>query len=136
MMREVFANEHYRVEFSSEPRLIRVTRSPVPQLAQHLAPLVEELLDAVSPLRPAPVLVDMRQVRGNNDPEFERAALVAMRRLLVGFSKVAILVHSAVGRLHFQRMGRQVGEALHIFCEEEAALWFLLDPAQIGRAHV
>lgn len=128
-MREVFANEHYRVEFSSEPRLIRVTRTQVPQSAQLLAPLVEEIIRVLGPLRPAPVLVDMRRAPGNNDPEFERAALVALRQLLRGFSRVAILVHSAVGRLHFQRMSRAGGEALHIFCEEEEALWFLRDQA-------
>lgn len=129
MMREVFASEHYRVDFSSEPRLIRVTRTQVPQSAQLLAPLVDEIVGVVSSLRPAPVLIDMRLAPGNNDPEFERAATAALRRLLRGFSKVAILVHSAVGRLHFQRMSRESGEALHIFFEEEEALWFLRDPA-------
>lgn len=125
MMREVFRNEHYLVEYSSELRLIRMTRSAVPQSAQILMPLLDELFDAVRALRPARVLIDMRQAPGNNDPEFEKAALAGLRQLLRGFGKVAILLQSAVGRLHFQRMSREMGESLHLFSDEDEALRFL-----------
>lgn len=128
MRREVFRNEHYLVEFSSEPRLIRLTRSAVPQSAHLLAPLVDEISDVVSSLRPANVLIDMRQAPGNNDPAFEKAALVALRQLVRGFGKVAILLQSAVGRLHFQRMSRELGESLHLFSDEDEALRFLRAP--------
>lgn len=125
MMREVFRNEHYRVEFGAEQRIIRLVRTAVPQTTQLMASLVSELLGALQPLRPAHILLDMRLAPGNNDPEFEQAALVALRRLLRGFGKVAVLVHSAVGRLHFQRMSRESGQDLHIFSDESEALRFL-----------
>lgn len=125
MMREVFRNEHYRIEFDAEQRIIRLTRTTMPQSVQLLASLVSQLLGALQPLRPAHVLLDMRLAPGNNDPEFEQAALVALRRLLRGFGRVAVLVHSAVGRLHFQRMSRESGQDLHIFSEESEALRFL-----------
>lgn len=125
MMREVLRNGHYRVDFSAEQRIIRMVRTTTPQTVQQLAPLVSELLGAVQPLRPAHILLDMRLAPGNNDPEFEQAALVALRRLLRGFGTVAVLVHSAVGRLHFQRMSRESGHDLHIFSDETEALRYL-----------
>ena len=125
MMRDVFHNDHYDVEFDAEARLIKVTRSAVPQSATLLNPLVDEILNVVEPLRPARVLIDMRQAPGNNDPAFEAVAMRATRRLIAGFGEVAVLTQTAVGRLHFQRLNRGQKSPLHVFMDEAEATHFL-----------
>ena len=125
MMREVFHNDHYRVDFDAEARLIRMTRSAVPQSADLLDALVTELLQVVQPLRPARVLIDMRLAPGNNSPAFEQVAMRATGRLTAGFGEVAVLIQTAVGRLHFQRLGRGTRQPLHVFMDEAEALEFL-----------
>jgi hypothetical protein len=42
---------------------------------------------------------------GRNDPELERASVEWRRALSTDFERVAILVRSAVGKLHIQRLG-------------------------------
>ena len=125
MLRDVFHNDHYRVEFDPDTRLIRITRSALPQSAALLENLVTELRTAVEPLRPAHVLIDMRLAPGNNDPAFEQVASAATRRLVSGFGQVAVLIQTAVGRLHFQRLNRGGYQLMHIFMDEAEALRFL-----------
>lgn len=125
MLSEVFRNDHYQVQFNSETRLIRVIRTAEPQSISGLLALASELLPILNPLRPAHVLLDMRRAPGNNDPAFEQGTNTAMRQILVGFSEVAVLVQTAIGRLHFQRIIRASGQPLRIFTDEAEALRFL-----------
>ena len=123
----LFHNDHYHVEFTPETRVIRLTRSPVVQSVAMLDGLVNDLLKVLVPLRPARVLIDMRLAPGNNDPAFEQTALGATSRLIHGFGHVAVLVQTAVGRLHFQRLNRENPKPLHVFLDEAEALRFLME---------
>jgi hypothetical protein len=75
------------------------------------------------------VLVDLRAgPPGRNDPEFERASEDWRKSLAGNLDRVAILVRTAVGKLHIQRLGREVGRAPAIFMDEAEALAFLRAP--------
>ena len=134
MLREVSRNDYYRVEFDPEERLLRLTRSATPQAGSEIEPLVTKLTMIVNPLRPARLLIDMRLAPGNNDPKFEQAGIAALQRLHAEFSAVAVLIRSAVGRLHFQRMMRESGQHLHVFFEEAEALHYLREQSLIPPA--
>jgi hypothetical protein len=71
--------------------------------------------------------LDLRLVRGNNDPRFEEALrpkLLRMRRL---FPLMARLTQTASGHLQIQRMARERGDGATsgIFTDEAAAFAFL-----------
>jgi hypothetical protein len=134
MRRDIHRNDHYRVDFDDETRLIRMTRSAVPQSVAMLDAITSEMVQVLGPLRPARVLIDMRLAPGNNTPEFEQAAVVATRRLLNGFSAVAVLIQTAIGKLHFQRLNRGSQWQLQVFSDEAEALRFLVElPLSGGR---
>jgi hypothetical protein len=72
------------------------------------------------------LLIDLRGgPPGRNDPEFERASEQWRRSLSEDFERVAILVRTAVGKLHIQRLGREIGREPSIFMDEAEALKFL-----------
>jgi hypothetical protein len=69
--------------------------------------------------------VDLRRARARNDPEFERAMEPHRKRMFEGFARRAIIVKSAVGRLHVQRHARQDGNTdLQVFLEAPSAIAF------------
>lgn len=59
----------------------------------------EALLPHLSKVRPQPLLVDLRDARGRNDPAFEAAMARYRRPMYQGFSRVVVLVRSAIGKL-------------------------------------
>lgn len=124
-MREVFRNEYFYIQFDDAARVLWLTRTAVPQDIASLQRTAAGLPAVLLPLRPARMLLDMRQARGNNEPGFEQAALTIVQRLLQNFSVVAVLVQTAVGKLHFQRLTRSSGQALHIYFDEQEALDYL-----------
>jgi hypothetical protein len=72
------------------------------------------------------LLLDLRAgPPGRNDPEFERAGEAWRRQIAADFDRVAVLVRTAVGKLHVQRLAREVGKEPAIFMSEAEALAFL-----------
>lgn len=68
------------------------------------------------------VLVDLRRAPARNDPEFERLMPEHRRRIFEGFARRAVLVKSAVGKLHVQRHARNDGYPdLTVFTDEPSA---------------
>jgi hypothetical protein len=127
MLRELLSTPYYRIDHDDARRVVYVVRTALPQSIAILEDSVNEIIARAAPLRPAHVLIDIRDAPGNNDPHFEQQALVVMRRLRASFGELALLVKSAIGRLHIQRMSRESGQPLHVFTDEEEALRFLAD---------
>lgn len=71
------------------------------------------------------VLVDLRRAPARNDPEFERLMPPYRRGIFEGFARRAVLVMSAVGKLHVQRHARNDGfDDLRAFTDEAEAITF------------
>ncbi len=124
-MSELVANDWFRV--TVEHGVGRVTRLPTPPPSP--AEMATQWAALGAALRAAGVrrlLLDLRGgPTGRNDPEFERAGESWRRQLATDFDRIAILVRTAVGKLHVQRLGREVGRTPAIFMSEAEALAFL-----------
>lgn len=127
-MSELVANDWFRVTL--EHGVGRVTRLPTPSPAPaEMATLWGELGAALRAAGVRRLLIDLRGgPPGRNDPEFERAGEGWRRQLATEFDRVAILVRTAVGKLHVQRLGREVGREAPVFMSEAEALAFLGAP--------
>lgn len=127
-MAELLSNQWWRLEV--DDGIARVTRSPAPPPAPaQMAAAYAELTVAMRRSGVKKVLVDLRGgPPGRNDPEFERASEDWRKSLAGNLDRVAILVRTAVGKLHVQRLGREVGRAPAIFMDEAEALAFLRAP--------
>ena len=124
-MTELYASEWIRVV--EEGGVVRVVRSAAPAPAvDDQANLYADVAAAVKRSGARRVLVDLRgSPPGRNDPEFERASEAWRRALATDFDRVAILVRTAVGKLHIQRLGREIGGAPSVFLDEAEALAFV-----------
>jgi hypothetical protein len=74
------------------------------------------------------LLIDQRDILGNNSPEFEQAIGRYSARILAGMSKVAFIVATVAGKLQIERMqgARGPTKTNAVFTEEAAALAFLM----------
>jgi len=71
------------------------------------------------------LLVDLRLAPARNDPEFERQMPEHRARLFEGFPRRAVLVQTAVGKLHVQRHAQSDGlRDLAVFTDESEARSF------------
>lgn len=124
-MTELLSNELFRITL--DDGIARVTRTPSPPPpASQMAGFYELLITTLRRSAARRVLVDLRGgPAGNNDPEFERASEGWRRALATDFDRAAILVRTAVGKLHIQRLAREIGRAPSIFMDEAEALAFL-----------
>lgn len=66
------------------------------------------------------LLIDVREVTGRNDPEFEELLVQVRARLFAPFRKRAVLVRTAVGALQLARLG-----GARTFHDEAEALAYL-----------
>lgn len=74
------------------------------------------------------LLIDQRDVVGNNSPEFEAMMARYSARILAGATRIAFVVATVAGKMQIERMlgGRGATKASAVFTEEGAALAFLL----------
>ncbi|MGZ3443798.1 MAG: hypothetical protein ACXVDD_29965 [Polyangia bacterium] len=124
-MSELLTNDWFRLV--ADDGFLRITRSsaPPPSPAQ-MAALYDELTVALRKAGARRLLLDLRAgPTGRNDPEFERSSEKWRETLAKDFERVAILVRTAVGKLHIQRLGREVGRAPAVFMDEAEALAFV-----------
>jgi hypothetical protein len=124
-MTELLANEWFRIDVADG--YTRVTRSPTPPpSAPEMAALYASMRALLLRAGARRLLLDLRGgPTGRNDPEFERASEEWRRALDTDFERVAILVRTAVGKLHIQRLAREIGRAPAIFMDEAEALKFV-----------
>jgi len=126
----LFKNDWY--ELRVEPGLLRLARTarPFDDLAdlKRSDDAVAQVLLARSPREPR-LLLDLRSgPPGRNDPEFERAGADSRRALATLFTRVAILVRTAAGRLQVSRLTREDRTVPGIFLDEGEALAWLTAP--------
>lgn len=127
-MTELFRNEQFRLD--AEDGFVRLTRlgsetPPAPEMAASYAAVSA----ATRKSGARRILVDLRGgPPGRNDPDFERATKDWRRQLATELERVAILVRTAAGKLHVQRLGREVGRAPAVFMDEAEAVAWLRRP--------
>jgi hypothetical protein len=124
---QLLRGRHFHVD--AEARLVRVTRTALQfasvdemQRAHH------ELLRVVAPFAEHGLLLDVRLGPARSDPEFETGLASLRRQITERFARVAVLVRSAVGGLHANRLARADGVPMRVFQDEDAALKYLLPP--------
>lgn len=116
-----FRSPHYVLEpFGLGHRLTRTDR--VFEDLHELAAAHDALLPELARARSGPLLVDLRDAKGRNDPSFERAMAGYRRAMFEGFPTVVVLVRTAIGKLQVQRhfVEDGLGGAVITTSEEEA----------------
>ena len=118
---------YFRVEPDAARKLVRVVRTatPMPARTDDVRAAFASLLPQLTPHFGGRVLLDLRLGPGRNDPEFEAATRDLRTQILSRFARVAIVVRSAVGKLHVKRLSEGEGQ---VFLDEEAALRHLTQP--------
>jgi hypothetical protein len=81
-----------------------------------------------------PLLVDMRRAPLNNDPAFEKVAERARALLIRDFTRLAVLVRTAVGSLQVKRHLREDGLPFPVLSSEAQALDYLTGKIEIEEA--
>ena len=131
-MRVVMETPCFVVTFEPETSLVRYTRkakafeSSEQTIQQHVE--LGTHLDLLG-RRDHALLVDVRQSPFNPSLSFENAIAESRKHLFRGFSRVAILVRSAVGALQLHRHVREDGLEIPVYREEQEALRFLAHSA-------
>lgn len=125
----LFANEYYVVD-ELPGRAVRVTRLDKAFTSQaNVDEACEPVQRALDELGRADYvcLIDSRAVRGSNDPEYERWFAEQRARMPRGFKKTALLMKTAIGALHSDRLRRGDGtfEEMQIFQDLAAACGYL-----------
>ncbi|MBL8739960.1 MAG: hypothetical protein JNK04_02665 [Myxococcales bacterium] len=125
----LLTNAHYVVDELPE-RAVRVTRlgrlfSSEAEVNEACEP-VQAVLDQLG--RGSYVLLlDSRFARGSNDPDYERWFTAQRARMPRGFKRAALLMKTAIGALHSDRLRRADGanDELQIFQDLPAACAYL-----------
>jgi hypothetical protein len=125
----LLANEFVQVRVLADARVICVVRSAV--RAESLRDIheswgsVERALTSVV-RREHGLLIDMREARGRNDPEFEAAVARYRASTIEGFRRVAVVVRSIPGQMQIQRhVNEDKLSRVHVFDDVHRALAFL-----------
>jgi hypothetical protein len=116
-----YRSVHYVLEpFGVGHRLTRTERG-FEDLSE-LSSAHDALLPELARARSGPLLVDLRDAKGRNDPSFERAMAGYRRAMFEGFPTVVVLVRTAIGKLQVQRHFAEDGldRAVITTSEEEA----------------
>lgn len=128
-MGRLFANEYYVVD-ELPGRAVRLTRLDKAFTSQanvdEACEPVQAVLDRLGRADYV-CLIDSRAVRGSNDPEYERWFAAHRARMPRGFKRVALLMKTAIGALHSDRLRRADGtfEEMRIFQDMASACAYL-----------
>jgi hypothetical protein len=129
-MRELLRTKHGVVAIDEEERVLYRARNAEPfgslvELAAESDEIVR-LLDQID--RPRFVqLIDARLAPPRNDPAFETTIERYQTAFYRGFAATAILVRSAVGKLHVRRMLGESGAQAGVFDDEMEAMRYLAE---------
>jgi hypothetical protein len=129
-MRELRRTKHGVVAIDDEARVLYRARSAEPfgSLAELEAESTElvRLMDQID--RPRFVqLIDARLAPPRNDPQFEATIERYHTAFYRGFVATAVLVRSAVGKLHIRRMLGESGVHAGVFNDEMEAMHYLAE---------
>src|SRR5262249_4568143 len=125
----VIADNHYfSLTYFPEIAVVRFTRTERPYPSNEE---VERLHEQIAPQldrlgrQDLCLLVDMRSAPLNNTPGFEQSMARARVLLIRGFSRISVLVRTAVGALQARRYSRGDAINVHVFQDEATAMSFL-----------
>jgi hypothetical protein len=135
-MRELLRTTQSLVTLDEETRVLRRMRTASPftspeQLEAEYDELVR-VMDQVDRARYVQ-LIDVRSAPPRNDPQFEATVARHHEALYRGFLVNAVLVHSAVGKLHVTRMLEGSGAKARVFSDEGEALAYLAEVVEGSR---
>jgi hypothetical protein len=129
--RVLLRNRHYVLEERLGERIVVAVRNAVPFASQaEVDASCGELMTALDRFgrSTSALLMDSRLAPGRSDPSFEAWFAPYRGGMLVGFLRSAVLVQSAVGRLHTDRLLRMDNHPeakVRSFVEEATALEWL-----------
>lgn len=124
----LYSDPYLRVELAYRGALIRIVRTAL--VHPDLSTLRDSFLAAVAAIdhtgrRGRVLLFDSRAPIGRNDPAFETEMSALRPRIDHTFTRVAVLVRSAVGVLQMKRLAGEDGTERAIGNDEAAMLEFL-----------
>jgi hypothetical protein len=135
-MRELLRTKQTVVTIDDVARVLRRARTAEPfDSAAQLETEYGEVVRAMDRVdrRRYGQLVDVRDAPPRNDPEFEGIVARHHADLYRGFLANAVLVHSAVGKLHVKRLLEGSGVKAGVFNDENEALAFLAEAVRESR---
>jgi hypothetical protein len=132
----VYQNPHYLLTRTDLGLYYLVRTSEPFRTVGEAKAQIDAILHATRRVRPSGLIVDLRQARPRDDPEFEEVAAYR-RRMFMAAPQVAVLVRSKIGLLQVGRHIREDGVAdrAAVFDDEtEAREWLVA--RQSGRPPV
>jgi hypothetical protein len=131
-VRELLRRKHFVIEIDDEACILRRARTAVPfESLDEVEWSFAELSATVAQFDRSKLgqLVDIRLAPPRTDPEFEAVVMHHNAAMYRGFRATAVLVRSAAGRLHVNRMLDSGKMDARVFVDEGEALEFLRAPA-------
>ena len=126
---ELLATSYAVVSLEQDDKIVRYRRLPQQfadlSAAQSTYDQVLAVLERIGRTGRG-LLVDSRAAIGRNDAAFETLLYEFRRRSIAGFVGHAVLMRTAVGSLHAQRLEREQGTAGQVFMKEADAVAHLL----------
>jgi hypothetical protein len=131
-MAPVLTNHAFSIHVDRATKLVRFVRTAAPfasmQELEQLYAAAFRVFDQLGRERHA-LLIDMREAVMNTDPAFEKATARVRPHMVRGFTRVAVLVKTAIGSLQVNRHIREDGmQRVAVHQDEASALAFLVDP--------
>ena len=115
--RDLYANDYFHLIADDDAHVVHLVRTPLPFTE------VEAIEQAFAGIERAAtniphdwaLLIDARKGPLRNDAPFEQALARVRGRIVARFARVAVLVHSAIGKLQVSRYARGPGRrAAHL----------------------
>jgi hypothetical protein len=128
LLHQLLKNDFLTISMDRERGIVHIVRSPVRfTTAAECDRIYAEAARAVSILdRPRlGLLIDLRDAPLTQDSDIERCIGGHRKRIISGYSKVAILVRTAAGGLQVSRHSREDGIRVAVFQTEENARAYL-----------
>lgn len=126
-MRILFDSPHFTAEYDATRDVILIRRHATPYASlDEIPPVFDALIRALRPHAKTPGISDLRQARGNNNPDWEAVVRPQVAQLYGLFPVLAVLVQTAAGKLHTQRLARERGgTGDNVFTSEAEALAYI-----------
>ena len=129
LTREVVRNPYCVVTYDSKTQIVRFVRSSVPmtsleEAARHFGQAVS-VINALGRNR-IKLILDLREAPMKNDPQYETAMAEHRRQVAKDIRRVAVIVRTAAGRLHVQRLQKSDHIEQLIVADEAEALAHLM----------
>jgi hypothetical protein len=135
-MRELLRTRQTVLTLDEEARVLRRARTSEqfgsPEELEAEYEEIVRVMDLVDRTRYGQ-LVDVRFAPPRNDPQFESTVMRHHVALYRGFRATAVLVQSAVGKLHVKRLLETSGVSGRAFTDEGEALGYLAEACRTPR---